>query len=131
MKNKEMVVVDTSIWIEYFTKPKSERGERLKRLLEEDRVVVTGVIMAELLQGARTEEELEILKESFITLPFIKEDIFLWEKVSKLSFKMRKNGFVVPLTDCLIAVLAIEQNYPIFTIDSHFQKIPQVRLYKG
>ncbi|MEW6007145.1 MAG: two-component regulator propeller domain-containing protein [bacterium] len=57
MNDKEKVVVDTSIWIEYFNNPTSKEGEVVKDLLEEDRVVITGSIMAELLQGARTEKD--------------------------------------------------------------------------
>ena len=126
----EMVIVDTSCWIEYFNRPESKEGKVVKTLLEEDRVVIAGVIIAELLQGAREEKEFQTLKESLITLPFLQERPQSWEEVGRLSFEMRKKGLTVPLTDCLIAVLAKEEDYSIFTLDSHFISLPNIKLYR-
>lgn len=42
--------------------------------------------MAELLQGAREEKDLEKLKEAIISLPFLKEETSIWEEVGRLSF---------------------------------------------
>lgn len=69
-------------------------------------MAIAGVIIAELLQGAQNEAELEELREALITLPLIKEELEDWEEVGRLSFQMRKEGLLIPLTDCLIGVLA-------------------------
>ncbi|MEW6103464.1 MAG: PIN domain-containing protein [bacterium] len=79
-------MIDTSVWIEYFKEKESKRGDEVKRLLEENRIVITGSIMAELLQGAREEKDLEKLKEAIISLPFLKEETSIWEEVGRLSF---------------------------------------------
>jgi predicted nucleic acid-binding protein len=94
-------------------------------------VVITGVIMAEILQGAKTEKELEDLKESLITLPFLKEGLYIWEKTARLSFNLRKKGVNIPISDCLIATLSLEENLPIFTLDEHFKEMPQVKIYRS
>lgn len=129
MKN-EIVIVDTSCWIEYFNRPESKEAMVVKTLLEEDRVVISGVIIAEILQGAREEKDFQLLKESLITLPFLQETPYIWEDVGRLSFEIRKKGLIIPLTDCLIAVLAKEENYSIFTLDSHFSHLPDIKLYR-
>lgn len=130
MKDK-MVIVDTSCWIEYFNRQESKEAKVVKTLLEEDRVMITGVIIAELLQGAREEKEFQTLKESLITLPFLQETPYIWEEVGKLSFEIRKKGITIPLTDCLIAVLAKEEDCSIFSLDSHFIHLPNIKLLEN
>jgi predicted nucleic acid-binding protein len=46
---KANVLVDTSIWIEYFNKPDSNAGKSLENLLKKGRVFITGIILTELL----------------------------------------------------------------------------------
>ena len=125
----EMVIVDTSCWSEYFNRPESKEARVVKTLLEEDRVMIAGVIIAEILQGAREKKEFQTLKESLITLPFLQETSQSWEDVGKLSFEIRKKGLIIPLTDCLIAVLAKEEDCSVFTLDSHFISLPNIKLY--
>ena len=129
MKN-EMVIVDTSCWIEYFNRPKSKESMIVKYLLEEDKIAITGVIIAELLQGARDEKEFRALKESLTTLPFLQETPYMWEEVGKISFEMRRKGFIIPLSDCMIAVIANAEDCSIFTLDSHFNHFSDIRLFK-
>ena len=51
-------------------------------------------------------------------------------KAGKLSCSLRRKGVTLPLTDIAIAVLAIEHNLSIFTLDKHFEQIPGVKLHK-
>ncbi len=51
------VIIDTSVWIEYFRNKKGNTvTEYLDMLLKEDRVVLCGVVEMELLRGVRTHE---------------------------------------------------------------------------
>jgi len=122
------VLVDTSIWVEYFNRPESEYAQRLAEFLEMEAVCVTGIILAELLQGARTHAEFELLRKNLKVLPPLKESEKTWEKVGKLSFELQRKGTVIPLTDCLIAVLAQENNCQVFTLDNHFTYVPQLEI---
>ena len=122
------ILVDTSIWVEYFNRPESGYAQRLAELLEIEGVCVTGIILAELLQGAKTNAEFELLRKNLKVLPLLKESEKTWEKVGKLSFELRRKGTVIPLTDCLIAVLARENNCQIFTLDNHFTYVPQLEI---
>ena len=122
------VLVDTSIWVEYFNRPESEYAERLTELLEIEVVYITGIILAELLQGAKTHAEFNLLRNNLKVLPLLKETDKTWEKVGKLSFDLQRKGIVIPLSDCLIAVLAQENNCQVFTLDNHFTHIPQLEI---
>jgi len=122
------VLVDTSIWVEYFNRPESEYAQRLAEFLEIEGVCVTGIILAELLQGAKTHAEFESLRKNLKVLPLLKESEKTWEKVGKLSFELQRKGTVIPLTDCLIGVLAQENNCQVFTLDNHFTYVPQLEI---
>ncbi len=122
------VLADTSIWVEYFNRPKSEYAERLAEFLEIEVVYITGIILAELLQGAKTHAEFNLLKKNLKVLPLLKETDKTWEKVGKLSFDLQRKGIVIPLSDCLVAVLAQENNCQVFTLDNHFTHIPQLEM---
>jgi len=122
------VLADTSIWVEYFNRPKSEYARRLAEFLEIEVVYITGIILAELLQGAKTHAEFNLLKNNLKVLPLLKETDKTWEKVGKLSFDLQRKGIVIPLSDCLIAVLAQENNCQVFTLDNHFTYVPQLEM---
>ena len=122
------VLVDTSIWVEYFNRPESEYAQRLAEFLEAEAVCITGIILAELLQGAKTHAEFNLLRKSLKVLPPLKETEKTWEKAGKLGFELQRKGTVIPLTDCLIAVLAQENNCQVFTLDNHFTHVPQLEI---
>ena len=122
------VLADTSIWVEYFNRPKSEYAERLAEFLEIEVVYITGIVLAELLQGAKTHAEFNLLRNNLKVLPLLKETDKTWEKVGKLSFDLQRKGIVIPLSDCLIAVLAQENNCQVFTLDNHFTHIVQLEI---
>ena len=122
------VLVDTSIWVEYFNRPKSEYAQRLAEFLEIEVVYITGIILAELLQGAKTHTEFHLLRSSLKVLPLLKETEKTWEKVGRLSFDLQRKGTIIPLTDSLITVLAQENNCQVFTLDKHFVHIPHLEV---
>lgn len=126
---KSNVLVDTSIWIEYFNKPKSPSGAALDDLIKTGYAFTAGVIMTELLQGAKIEKEFNAILENFIALPFFDTTIDTWIKAGKISFSLRRKGITIPTTDLIIASLALENNSSIFTLDPHFKKIPDLRLF--
>ena len=122
------VLVDTSIWIRYFNHPDSSEAKRLTELLDQERVVIAGVVLAEILQGTKNKREFNLLKESLSVLPILKEKEKTWEKVGELSYDLRRKGIVIPLTDCLLGVLAKEDDSLLFSLDNHFKYIPALQL---
>ena len=49
-----MVVADTSVWIPFFNEPESVEKRELDALIDADRLVMVGVVLAEPIQGCRT-----------------------------------------------------------------------------
>ena len=128
---KANVLVDTSIWIEYFNKPESNTGKSLENLLKKGKVVIAGIILTELLQGAKIEREFESILESMSALPFLETTLNAWIQSGRISFLLRKKGITIPITDLVIASLSLENNCKIFTLDIHFSKIPNINIFKS
>lgn len=125
MKDLDKVLVDTSAWIEFFRK-KEPYYSTISNLIDEDRVCCIGIILAELLQGAKSEKELGVLREFLHVFDFLDESKELWEEAGELSFKLIKKGHKPGLSDCYIAVASYKNNISIMSLDSHFSFIKEV-----
>lgn len=123
------VLADTSVWIEYFNNEKSIIADSLESLIEQDKVVVAGIIITEILQGTRTEKEFHTILENITALPLLESHLNTWTQAGRISFNLRRIGITIPTTDIIIASLAIENNCQIFTLDPHFEKIPDVNRF--
>lgn len=115
----ELVIVDTCIWIDFFKGHKN--SDRLVELLEEDSVVTTGLIIAELIQGIKNKKEEETVLELISSLNKIEITNNIWIKAGFLCQELRKKGKTVPLSDAAIACLCIENKCRIFSNDKHFK----------
>lgn len=127
---KRKILVDTSIWIEFFNQKESAYAEQLERLIIEDRVVSAGIILAELLQGAQVDKEYHMINDNMTVFPFLETTFQTWESTGENAFKLRRKGVTIPISDILIATLAKENSCRVFTRDKHFNKIPGVQLQK-
>ncbi|HDH00423.1 MAG TPA: PIN domain nuclease [Nitrospirae bacterium] len=127
----DKVLIDTSIWIEFFRK-KDPYFEVVRNLIEKDNVCCIGLIYAELLQGAKAEKELSTLRDFMHVFDFIPESAALWEKAGLISYELRRKGKEISLSDCFIASSAVSYSASLFTLDKHFQTIKKhmdLRLY--
>lgn len=126
---KNGVLVDTSVWIEYFN-TLSPTSNKLEQLIRERKVWGSGIIVVELLLGARTDKEAELILSSINAIPFVDTTKKMWFKAAGLGFKLKRKGITIPISDLVIATCAIEQNLMLFTLDKHFESIPEITLYK-
>ncbi len=111
----DKVLIDTSVWIEFFRK-KEPYYSVVNKLIDEDRVCCSGLILVELIRGAKSEKENSLLKDFLYVFDFLKEDIVVWEKAGELSYRLRKKGISAGLSDCIIAVLASLNKILLFTL---------------
>lgn len=129
---KDKVLVDTSVWIDYFRSPDdSPLAERVNDCISSSTIIVPKVVLAELIQGAHSVKELSALGEFVEAFTVIGESETTWQAAGKLSYDLKKKGKTVNLTDCYIAVIALENDCGILTLDKHFkdiQKISAIRL---
>lgn len=121
--NGRKILVDTSIWIDYFKDNSSGIAEKVDEMLTRDEVYVPKIIIAELIQGAKSEREVSVIEEFIDAFHIVDQGADTWIKVGKLSFSMKENGKKINLSDCYIAVIAQEHGCHIFTLDGHFEDI--------
>ena len=116
------VLVDTSVWIEFFRNHEPYHGA-VVALLDTDNVCCIGLILGELIQGAKSEQELSVIRDFLHVFQFLPDSPNLWEQAGRLAYNLRRCGTTVGLADCFIAVSAIEAGAQLFSLDSHFETI--------
>lgn len=118
----DKLLVDTSAWIEFFRK-KEPYYSIVSEYMDNDAVCCIGIIFAELLQGAKSEKEINTIKEFLYVFDFISEKIKLWEKAGELSYTLHRKGKAIGLADCYVAVAANSMDLKLLTMDKHFKVI--------
>lgn len=123
------VLIDTSAWIEFFTRPTARVAETVDGLIKDDLACVTGVVLAELLCGTRTPHARDLLLAKFKPLTFLEATQEIWIAAGSLAAALSQRGLTLPLTDVLLAAVAQASHVSIYTTDRHFTHIPHVQLH--
>ena len=126
-----MIIADTSVWVEFFRRRDSSIARALDSLLAQGEIAMTGVVLAEVLQGARDHDDFRRLADLMAGLPFLEMRQETWVQAGELSFGLRREGRLVPLTDLVLAAVALEGGHEIFTLDEHFGRVPGLRLHEA
>jgi predicted nucleic acid-binding protein len=121
-KDSGKVLVDTSAWIDYFRKKEPAYGI-VSELLQEERICSIGIVLAELLQGAKSMKEVTVINDFIHVFEFLPETPQSWEQAGELSFHLRGRGRTVGLSDCFIAVMSKQYNAALLTFDADFTAI--------
>lgn len=99
-------------------------------LIREDRVFINGVILAELLHGARIEAEVRKVRSALAAVEWIESGMEIHARAGRLGFELRRRGVTVPITDCIIAAGAESVGSHIFTLDGHFKDLAEVSSFE-
>jgi hypothetical protein len=124
---KDGVVVDTSVWIAFF-RDKQPIASKLTDLIENHQAFLTGVVLAEILQGIKNTREEKRILEAVLGVPDLEISNHVWAKTGQMSALLRRKGINIPLTDAALAVLCFEHSFSLFTLDKHFEGISGVKL---
>ena len=123
----DKIIIDTSIWIEYF-KNNSDYVSFIEENLNLENIYIIGPIISELLHGVKNEKEYKILSQSIGAIPYLDCTFEDWIKTGNVLFYLKKKGKIIPLTDALISVVALRIDASILTLDQHFKEIPGIKL---
>lgn len=116
---------DSSVWIEYRRGVRNFRTARLRQDLATDQVGTCAVIVQEVLQGIRIDEDFESQAKSFKGLIFLEWDAMeaavaaaaLYRRLPKMGITIRKPN------DCLIAAFALYFDADLCHNDRDFDQI--------
>ena len=117
-----MILVDTSVWIDYFNGFNSEETDKLDTALINGTVAIGDIILLEILQGIRNDKEYSKTKTMLATLD--QYEMFGHSMVSKCADNyriLRKKGITIRKTaDIIIASFCIENKLPLLFSDRDF-----------
>jgi predicted nucleic acid-binding protein len=117
------VLVDTSIWIEYFRS--GNNFEKLDFLIDENLIVINDLILAELIPFLKIKNQRKIIK---LLNNINKIEIQIkWDQLIEFQYKYLKNGLNgVGIPDLIIAQNAKQNHCEIYSLDNHFKLIKDI-----
>jgi hypothetical protein len=120
-----MVLVDTSVWIDFFRGRNESHVMSLQELIESEKdLSLCGVILSEVLQGIRSDADFTKTKEYLGDLIFLPMRHATFVKSAELYRSLRKKGVTIRKpVDCMIASVAIEYNAQLLHNDRDFNHI--------
>lgn len=123
-----MVIVDTTVWIDYFSGVQTPQTDWLDREIDRQRLGLTDLILCEVLQGVKDEEQAaetqrELMKFEVIPMSGIELDVAAAQNYRKL----RAQGRTVRKTvDCLIATFCLTNGHALVHNDRDFDPFEQI-----
>lgn len=118
-----MILVDTSVWVDYFNGNINVHTDMLDNALYEGIVAIGDIIFLEILQGFKDDKDYEQAKSKLSTLD--QYALFGTDMVVRCADHyraLRKKGITIRKTnDVIIASYCIEHELPLLFIDRDFK----------
>ena len=121
-----LVLVDTSVWIQFFRVPDSPEATALDVLLSLAPVATCAPIRTEVVSGAPTLREFRRLRELFGALVDLKLPEDVWNRLEEHRFTLARRGHQAAVVDIIIALTAQAHQVALWTLDRDFDKISSV-----
>jgi predicted nucleic acid-binding protein len=117
------VLVDTSVWIEYFRS--GNNSEKLDFLIDENLIVINDLILAELVPYLKVRNQRKIVK---LLYNIEKLELFInWDQIIECQFKCLKNGLNgIGIPDLIVAQNAQQNRHEIYSLDNHFSLMKDI-----
>jgi len=118
-----MVLVDTTVWIDFFSSnPAGQHVKALEKLIEgREDICLCGVILTELLQGIRNDFEFRQTRDLLANLIFLPMHYAEYVRSAEIYRDLRRRGITIRKSvDCMIAAVAIEHDVALLHNDKDF-----------
>ena len=117
-----MILVDTSVWIDYFKGLETQETNLLDLALGKNDVAIGDLIVLEILQGFRADKDYKTAKEHLLALHqfnMLTTDLAL---IAAENYReLRKHGITIRKSaDVIIATFCIENQLPLLFADRDF-----------
>ncbi len=117
-----MLVVDTSVWVDYFNGVENPQTDFLYAILDKTPILIGDLILAVVLQGFRHDPDFEKVRR--ILGKFMQESmvnpVLALQSARNYRFLRQKGVTVRKTIDSLIATFCIENDYELLHNDSDF-----------
>ncbi len=117
-----MIFVDSSVWIDYFNSNETPESEKLDSVLGASPVCIGDIILTEVLQGFKNDNDFDTAKELLCSLTIVNIlDTSIALKSANNLRALKKKGITVRKTiDIMIATFCIENGIPLLYADKDF-----------
>jgi predicted nucleic acid-binding protein len=117
-----MILVDSSVWIDYFNGRKTTKTDWLDSALGNEQIIVGDLIMAEVLQGFQSDKDFKTARKLLLAFPFM---TMLGQELaieSALNYRfLRKKGVTVRKTiDVMIGTFCLNYQLSLLHDDRDF-----------
>jgi predicted nucleic acid-binding protein len=125
------ILVDTSVWVDFFNGHPGPHAEALARLLRDEADLVTcGLVVSEVLQGLRHAKSLANIEKHFREMDWLtpkEPDTYI--EAAELFRRLRARGITIRSTiDCVIAKLAAQHDCLILSKDRDLDLIVESKI---
>lgn len=120
-----MILVDTSVWIDYFNGVENKQTENLDQILSEQSVLVGDIILTEILQGFDSDKEFRLAKQALEPLDCVhlgRKSLAI-KAASNFRFLRSKGVTIRKTVDMLIGSWCIEHEVDLLHNDKDFDQI--------
>jgi predicted nucleic acid-binding protein len=122
-----LILVDSSVWIDYFRGTSTRESDKLDSLLGSEPLITGDLILTEVLQGFRTVHEFDRARKLLTSLEVVElvgRNIAI--QAARNFRTLRASGFTVRKTiDTVIATRCIESDYALLFSDRDFEPFVQ------
>jgi predicted nucleic acid-binding protein len=118
-----VIVVDSSVWIDFFHGVSTPEVERLDGLLGVTPLAIGDLVLVEVMQGFRTDQDVATARQLFRSLALLPMlgGSNAWKAAENVR-QLRRKGITVRKTvEGIIATACIEANLPLLFSDRDFQ----------
>jgi hypothetical protein len=124
-----VIVVDTTVWIDFLEARGTAFDRHLTDLLETDApIALVDIVYCEVLQGIRNEDTFQRTRVSLLAHPILRpRGLETFETAANLYRMARRRGLTIRRTvDCLIASTCLEAGAEIYHNDRDFDALARV-----
>ena len=119
-----MIIVDTTVWADFFKGIDSPEVGRLALAIEHHDVGLVPAVLTEVLQGFRVDADFERARRLLVHLPVLALDVEGHVAAARLFRRLRSRGVTVQGTiDCIIAQTCIGAGAELLSTDHDFAAI--------
>jgi len=123
------ILVDTSVWIDFFRRTATPAWRPLLAdLIERDEAVLIDPIIAELRYGTRGDRGRGVVLDLARAVRRAPVDLDTWIACGDLGRTWRTQGRTLSVVDCLIAAVAARDGLLLWTLDEDFEPLVRAGL---
>ncbi|PIQ63926.1 MAG: VapC toxin family PIN domain ribonuclease [Bacteroidetes bacterium CG12_big_fil_rev_8_21_14_0_65_60_17] len=122
-----MIIVDTSVWIDFFNGHPTRECDALESILGVEQVGIGDIILIEILQGIRSDADYRKTRIRLASLTIF-DMLGASRAVQSANYfrMLRKKGITIPKTaDIIIAGFCIDNGFPLLYSDRDFDPFAQ------